>query len=106
LNGNKRVVVTRLGILHRYILCIWYDSVSVFCGVVDWERELWDFCFVKCKIGDFGGIWRPPKGIISREDLFLVHPVWDSMEERCVASGCNANWTGIRPEKCQLLKVV
>ena len=107
-HGDKRVVVSRLGVLHRHILCVWDDSSRVHRGVVNREREFWNCCLVKCEICDFTRVWWPPdsESIIGWEDLLFIHPVRDSMEERRVAGWCNANRAGIRSKKCQPPKTV
>jgi len=65
MNRDKRIVVARFGVFHRHILCVWDDSSRVHRGVIDWERELWDCCLVKCEICDLARVWRPPEGKIS-----------------------------------------
>jgi len=35
-NGNKKIVVSKLGVFHRYILCVWDDRSTVRRVVVDW----------------------------------------------------------------------
>ena len=93
--GYEGVRVPGFRILHDYLGCVGVDGVGVVGGIVDGEGEFVYEGFVEGEEGEFVGVGCPPEGKVTREDLFFVYPVWDTVEEGGVSGGGYSDWGGV-----------
>lgn len=80
----ERVVVSWFGVLHNDGFWVGHDGVRVLGWVVHREGVLVHGGFVKAEERNLRSVGCPPERIIGGENLLLVDPIRDSMEEGCI----------------------